>query len=85
MMKVKKIKHPKKVYCYEYTQERLRDYGKKHYTKNKKKIQKNNSQLLTCPKCYSKVSKINMSRHKRTKKCLNFCVDRHCDDRAVVH
>ena len=49
-MRVKKIKHPKKVYCYEYTQERLRDYGKKHYTKNKKKIQKNNSQLLTCPK-----------------------------------
>ena len=86
MMMVKKtIKHKNKVYYYKYSKEHLKEYHQRFYNKNKKRIQKSNGERIVCPHCAVKITRVNMKRHQRTKKCLNFSIDRHSNDGTVVH
>lgn len=85
IMVQKTIRHKNKIYCYEYSEQRIKAYHDRFYKNNKKRISKRNKEILTCPHCESKVSRVNMQRHRRTKKCLNFCIDRHSDHCTMVH
>ena len=45
---------------------------KKNYKQNKDEINAKRSVKIECDKCGSKVRKSDMSRHKKTKKCINY-------------
>ena len=60
-----------KQYCEEHKSE-ISEKQKQHYADNKSEISEKNKQKITCDICGSVVRKADISKHKKTKKCMNF-------------
>jgi ribosomal protein S27AE len=61
-----KIRDKKRDY-YEKNKDNFREY----YEKNKEKINEKRREKTTCPRCSSVIAKHSLSKHQKSKKCLN--------------
>ncbi len=59
--------------------DKIKQKAKLHYEKNKKKFKEinkkyreNNKQKINCPICKCSITKCNLKRHQKTKKCLKY-------------
>ena len=69
-----KNKDKKKEYLKEYTEknkEKILQYKKEYRQKNKKEINKKQLEKVECTICNSLITKCNLGRHQKTKKCMN--------------
>ena len=58
--------------CKKYCEEKIKKNKKEYYQKNKDKLRKKRQEKINCPICNSSVSRANLPRHQRSKKCKNF-------------
>ena len=80
-----KVKQNKKTYKYMYSREKLKAYNEKHYKKNFEKISKRNLKKVPCEKCGCYITRVNLKRHQRTQRCLNFGIDTESNQCRVIH
>jgi len=80
-----KVKQNNKTYCYTYPREKLKSYNDKYYKKNKKKITERNLKKIPCERCGCYITRVNLIRHQRTQKCLNFSINTKSNQCRVVH
>lgn len=66
-----KIKEKQKEH-YELNKEKRINQVKEYYEENKEKIKERQKEKIICNICNSIVNKYTLSRHKKTKKCLNY-------------
>jgi hypothetical protein len=57
---------------YEKNKEKLAEQSKVFRESNKEKLAEKGREIIKCDKCGSEITKIHLSRHKTTKKCLNY-------------
>jgi len=60
----------KKIYR-ENNKEEIKEYNKKYYQDNKDEIFKKIKEKVECDICKSLITKRHLSRHHKTKKCMN--------------
>ena len=65
-----KIKEKDKKH-YEKNKEKYIEYSKKYTEKNKKEVYKKKLEKVECPNCKSMICRTGLSKHKKTKKCMN--------------
>ena len=51
--------------------EKIKQRSRQYRLQNKEKIKEKRSEKITCPRCSSVITKLHLSRHKKSKKCLN--------------
>tara|TARA_R110002020_G_scaffold7745_1_gene32166 strand:- start:994 stop:1545 length:552 start_codon:yes stop_codon:yes gene_type:complete len=52
--------------------EKYKEYWLEYYDEKKEEIVEKNKVKVECPNCKCMISKYNMSKHRKTKKCLNY-------------
>jgi hypothetical protein len=66
-----KIKEKKKEYYID-NKEKFTEKEKKYYEDNKEIINEKRKEKVVCDHCGSKISKNDIAKHQKTKKCINF-------------
>jgi ribosomal protein S27AE len=65
-----KLREQKKVYLAE-NKEKIGEQKKAYYERNKEKIRDSKSEIVICPNCGLNSTKSHLSRHQKSKKCLD--------------
>ena len=69
-MLIKKNQQKKKKQNYEANKEQILERGKKYREANKEKIAEKQKEKVICDHCGSEITKGNLSKHQKTKKCI---------------
>ena len=81
MFKIQKLTNKDKIEeyhkgRYEANRKNILEKNKVYYEKNKEQISEKNKQKVKCHKCGCEVCLHNLTRHKKSKKCLNYNVNK---------